>query len=336
MKLVAISYPACLILIALLFRWVGERWWATGVGLYLPRLGFAAPLPFVVAGLLVLRLWRLLYTQLLAALIVLFPLMGFVLPFPKFADDKPRIRVLSFNVDSLAGGMDNILAEIDKFSPDLVFLQEVFVDQDTMAERLRTRYPSVTASRPQFMFASRFPVVSTEVPEKVEFEGRMRTARFTKQIVDTPLGRIASYNVHPISPREGLAAVRGQGVSHEVLSGGLFASARSTAMQEGSALRELQIKAFADMASQESGPVVIAGDTNLPSQSFFLHHFLSSYSDGFSDAGWGFGYTFPSYRRAWMRIDRILANDALRFVRFDVGQSKASDHYCVVADLQAR
>lgn len=335
MKLVAIAYPASLIVVVLIFRWVGERWWATGVALYLPRLGFAVPLPFIVAGLLVLRLWRLLYTQLLAALIVLFPLMGFVLPTPHFADDEaPRIRVLSYNVDSLNGGIDNVLAQIEKFSPDLVFLQEVYSDQEVMVERLRTRYPSVGTSA-QFVFASRFPVISTEQPERVEFGGKLRTARFAKQVIETPLGPIAFYNVHPVSPREGLVAVRGEGVSHEVLTGRVFA-ARSTAMQEGSALRELQIKAFADMAKQESGPVVIAGDTNLPSQSFFLNHFLSAYSDGFGQAGWGLGYTFPSYRHAWMRIDRIFTSDSLRVVAFEVGQSKASDHYCVVADVQKK
>jgi endonuclease/exonuclease/phosphatase (EEP) superfamily protein YafD len=63
---------------------------------------------------------------------------------------------------------------------------------------------------------------------------------------------------------------------------------------------------------------------------------LSVYQDGFRKAGWGFGYTFPNDRRPppWMRIDRILATDQLRFVRFDVGDSRASDHRCVVADVQ--
>jgi endonuclease/exonuclease/phosphatase family metal-dependent hydrolase len=37
-----------------------------------------------------------------------------------------------------------------------------------------------------------------------------------------------------------------------------------------------------------------------------------------------------------MRIDRILSSEQLRFVRFEVGASQASDHLCVVADLQRR
>jgi hypothetical protein len=53
-------------------------------------------------------------------------------------------------------------------------------------------------------------------------------------------------------------------------------------------------------------------------------------------AGWGFGYTYPYNLFRWMRIDRIMASDQLRFVGFQRGSSTASDHVCVVADLQRR
>jgi endonuclease/exonuclease/phosphatase (EEP) superfamily protein YafD len=80
---------------------------------------------------------------------------------------------------------------------------------------------------------------------------------------------------------------------------------------------------------------VLAGDTNLPSLSETLGRYLSSYADGFKEAGWGLGYTFPANRRrAWMRLDRVLASAPLRFVRFETGTSSISDHRCVVAELQ--
>jgi hypothetical protein len=63
--------------------------------------------------------------------------------------------------------------------------------------------------------------------------------------------------------------------------------------------------------------------------------YLSHYVDGFTAAGAGFGYTFPNGKHLpWMRLDRILAASPLRFVEFYVGDSPASDHRCVVADLQ--
>jgi endonuclease/exonuclease/phosphatase family metal-dependent hydrolase len=83
-------------------------------------------------------------------------------------------------------------------------------------------------------------------------------------------------------------------------------------------------------------PVIIAGDFNLPGLSPALGA-LARYQDGFRAAGWGFGYTYAVGRRRWLRLDRIYASSALRFVHFEVGRhTTASDHHCVVADLQKR
>jgi endonuclease/exonuclease/phosphatase family metal-dependent hydrolase len=96
-------------------------------------------------------------------------------------------------------------------------------------------------------------------------------------------------------------------------------------------LRMSQVRTFARMAARETLPVIIAGDTNLPNLSPSLDY-VRDFQDGFADAGRGLGYTFPA-RSPWMRIDRIMASRQLRFLSFDVGSSRASDHLCVVADL---
>ena len=102
-----------------------------------------------------------------------------------------------------------------------------------------------------------------------------------------------------------------------------------------SGLRAAQVADFAAAAGQETVPVVIAGDTNLPNLSWLLHRDLAGFKDGFAKAGWGFGYTFPTgHHGPWMRIDRIMAGSELHFVHFEVGHSIASDHESVVADLQ--
>jgi endonuclease/exonuclease/phosphatase family metal-dependent hydrolase len=98
------------------------------------------------------------------------------------------------------------------------------------------------------------------------------------------------------------------------------------------------VRTFSSLAGGETEPVVIAGDTNLPGLSLVFARYLSGYQDGFEKAGWGFGYTYPTNknRPPWMRIDRILATASLRFERFEVGASSASDHRCVVADIRSR
>ena len=333
---VAVAYPGVLIVVALLLRFVGESWWATDLGLYMPRALFALPLPFTLTALALYRATRLLATQLVAAFVVFFPLMGFVLPWPASAHEgEPTLRVLSYNVNSGYGGYDKIAAEVDAFSPDIVLFQEIFAGSEQIAELLGEKYPTVQTST-QFLIASRFPILSSSDPEKVPHLGRLRSPRFVQYVIDTPLGPIALYNVHPLSPRHGFYKLRGAGLRREILSGRLFGGENAALLQSDAALRGEQVEAVSRSADHENDPVVIAGDTNLPSLSMFLHRYLSRFHDGFREAGWGFGYTFPADKRPWMRIDRILASDELRFVGFEVGRSKLSDHYCVVADLQRR
>ncbi len=332
----AVLYVVALIVIAGLFRFVGERWWVVTAALYLPRLGFALPLPFVLLPLLLLRLRRVLWLTLGSSLSMLLVLMGFVLPWPTSIDHgAPVVRLLSFNCNSGFGGPDALLEEIDRFSPDIVLLQEAG-PPERIAPLLEARYPTVRAAT-QFIIASRFPILSSFDPDKLRYREQMRSPRWLEQVIDTPLGPIAVYNVHPLSPREGLFAIGGNGgLKREILSGRVFSSAHSDPIQNNAGLRRLQVETFAEAAKHEKGPVIIAGDTNLPGLSFILHDNLSGFQDGFTRAGWGFGYTFPTNHMPWMRIDRVLASDELRFVRFEVGKSVVSDHHCVVADLQRR
>jgi vancomycin resistance protein VanJ len=327
-------YPVSLLALAAMLRYVGERWWVTGVGLYLPRIVLALPLPFILIAIGMMRMYWLFWTQIIAALVLLFPLLGFVPPHPPSRAHRDGVlRVLSYNINAGAGGIDKIVDEINEWSPDVILLQEV-ASSESLQELLAARYPTVNAVG-QFFLASRYPA-STVAPGPLEFGGRQRSPRFVQQTLQTPLGTIAVYNVHPISPREIFYALRGNGLRHELMSGRLFSSTSGAVFKANSGLRALQVQTFAEAANRETIPVIIAGDTNLPGLSYVFSRYLFAYQDGFKKAGSGFGYTYPTGRGPWMRIDRILASDALRFVRFEVGSSLASDHLCVVADLERR
>ncbi len=49
----AALYPVLLLATIAAFRFVGERWWVTAVGLYVPRAAFLAPLPLLLFALLI-------------------------------------------------------------------------------------------------------------------------------------------------------------------------------------------------------------------------------------------------------------------------------------------
>jgi endonuclease/exonuclease/phosphatase (EEP) superfamily protein YafD len=339
----AVVYPCALVVAWALLRLAGESWWISTIGLYLPRAVLAAPLPVIALALAGLRRWRWLWTQAAAALVLTFPVMGFVVPWPHSADPAaPRLRVLTYNINSCHGGCDAIIQEVDRYSPDVVLMQEV-AHVDELEPLLRSRYPTVEVST-QFVVASRFPVLARFDPPKLPVNGADRSARWVQRVLDTPLGPIAFYDVHPASPRDDFSALRGRGLRREISSGHLFSGDSAPLIANNVALRETQVQSFSAAAANESGPVIIAGDTNLPGLSKILGRYLSSYHDGFREAGWGLGYTYPNDhkpfmphdRNPWMRIDRVFTSDELRVVGFEVGTSPVSDHLCVIADIQRR
>jgi endonuclease/exonuclease/phosphatase family metal-dependent hydrolase len=329
----ALLYLGGLFALFALFRFAGERWWVTGVGLYVPRSAFLLPLPFTVAALLLFGPRRLLWSQLAAALFVVFPLMGFVASWPA-RRAGPTVRVLSFNVNSSYAGVDVVADAIAKWSPDIVLMQESLDNGEQLRARFAEQYPTVRLST-QFVVATRFSIDSATAPDVIPHEGRARSPRFVRYTMQTPLGEVAVYDVHPISPRMGMYALRGKkGLREELSTGSFFRAEHVANMQRDSTLRGLQVGAVAAMAAGERIPVIIGGDTNLPTLSPVLRE-LSPFVDGFSSSGFGFGYTYPA-RLPWMRIDRILTSRDLVFTRFAVGCQGASDHLCVVADLARR
>jgi endonuclease/exonuclease/phosphatase (EEP) superfamily protein YafD len=334
LRLLAVSYPIALIAIVLALRFVGERWWVTTVALYVPRLGFVLPLPFLTLALVIWGPRRLLVSQAVAALVWLFPLMGYELP--GAASPTPgafHLRVVTCNIATGLYGNDAILAMLHATDADVIMLQETTPAEYAILPPGLPGY-SVRISG-QFLLASRFPVEEVVEPPKIPHYGLARSPRFVRYRVSTPAGVLRIYNVHPISPRDGLEELRGEGLRREIVGGHIFQGGAAATVTKNATLRLAQLQAIADDARQSTEPVIIAGDTNLPTRSWALAHFFGDLRDGFSDAGSGLGYTYPvPRRRPWMRIDRVLADQHFRFVHFEVIRTRASDHLAVMADLE--
>jgi endonuclease/exonuclease/phosphatase family metal-dependent hydrolase len=319
----------------LALRFVGDHFWFTGVAMYLPRAMFGLPLLVFVPLLLWLGRLRLLWTQLAAAVIVVFPLMGFVMPRPIASAGTSALRVLSYNVATCNAGEEALAAVVERNSPDVLLMQEVCDESAPLAERLRRIYPHVHVSG-QFLLASRYPLASVRGPGKFEYAGRSRNEHFARYEVETPVGPIAFYNLHPVSPRWALYAVRGMHVRTSIRSGTFWrGGAAEDTMRENFDLRERQLAAVSKMAASETIPRILCGDTNITHLSPLLAQYFGDYQDGFTTAGWGFGYTFPS-GEPWLRLDRIMASPELRFVSFQVGCADESDHRCVMAQIDRR
>lgn len=332
----ACAYPLGLLGVIALLRLVGEGSWVTGTALYLPRIVFGAPLVVCVPALLWLRKPKLLWTQLLALWLLLFPLMGLVLPGLSTQPDpsQPRVRVLSYNVNSGRAGAETLAARVLSKAPDVVLFQELLDNEAAVEAELRKHFPWVRVDG-QFAIASRLPLLAAEVPRRLLYRGRSHSAHFMQYTVSTPFGPLGIYNVHFLSPRRSFYALRGIGFRSSWREGSLWRGGHAeSVIRANYDLRELQLKAAVAALRADPSPAVLCGDTNLTTLSPLLTHF-DGLQDGFVRASAGFGYSFPS-EQPWMRLDRIYANDQLEFERFETNCELDSDHQCVVADLTLR
>lgn len=318
-------------------RLFGETWWVTTVAMYLPHWVLLAPLFGLAVSAAVFgpRLLLLLHAGL--AFTLLFPLMGLVLwgdndPTP----GAPRLRVVSYNVGSGARSISGMVEQIVALQPDLVLLQESSPEVNEAVANALPHFSSWSST--QFFVASRGPISNSYEPPKVQLKVRLeenaarvddRSPRFVRVTAETPLGTLDVYNIHPISPREALTSI------HDESFLGILRSGDHRVISNNTSLRDIQAETIAALAEASPNPVLIAGDTNLPHGSRILARTLGRWQDGFSEVGFGLGYTFPVTRKGpWMRIDRIFAGPELRFLQFGVGDSSASDHHCVWAELE--
>jgi len=333
---IAWLYTASLLGLIAAMGLVGERHWLSAALLYVPRVSYGVPLPFIALSLYWLRERRTLWSQAIAAFLIVFPLMGLVVPTPHGTAALKTVRVFSFNVDSGHAGEKAVLDAVTARRPDIALLVEAPIGPSRLPDAFAPLFP-YTHRFSQFIFGSRFPITQANALPRIEYGGRARTSRAMRYQLDTPDGPLVIYAVHPISPRGVFGVYRFRGVFGRLKQATVVSPFldEESDMLGNAGLRAAEIEAALRAAHAEHLPVIVAGDTNLPGLSPALRRAFAGFQDGFAAASYGFGYTFPA-KRPFLRLDRIFAGPELRFESFQVGCSGASDHLCVWADVSRR
>ena len=136
-------------------------------------------------------------------------------------------------------------------------------------------------------------------------------SRLLDVIVETPKGRLRILNVHVIvgSP------------------GGLSGSG----LEQSAQARHTQARAMTALVKKSEMPTLLLGDFNTPPGSQAYQTLAGEFEDSFAEAGFGFGWTFPTRLPGW-RIDFIWSR-GLRAANCTTGPRELSDHRPVVAKL---
>jgi endonuclease/exonuclease/phosphatase family metal-dependent hydrolase len=138
--------------------------------------------------------------------------------------------------------------------------------------------------------------------------------------LETPVGVIHLFSLHLASPRPGISAMIHE--NHR----------RPANIETNIARRWEQSEKVAREAAGVWGPLLLVGDFNTPPQSSIFRRVWGGYSDAFSSAGWGWGYTFFD-AKTLARIDHVLLGEGWYCRRCWVGPDIGSPHRPVLADL---
>lgn len=293
------------------------RWWSGDQIFWVRLISYAMPwllvglVPGLVAAWLAHRKWLWLA---LAAPTLFISLTYAPLFLPRTDQaraDGASFKVMSYNVLRDNKNMKAVARVIRQEQPDILLLQELRSEQvQALTDRLASLYPEAKlhiAYEPEILQAviSRYPLTPMgAIPDK---------GRAQKVLVNTPHGQITVWNVHPRS--------------------------------KAGWLRRYQ--QLADLVAEDivpaSGPLIMGGDFNTTDQNQAYRLINQYLHNAHWEAGWGFGFTFPSYTiygdrvsltPPLVRIDHIFYNDYFFAAKAGtLAQAGGSDHLSVFAEL---
>ena len=305
---------------------LGEQWWVTAALLYLPYFVFLAPA--LVALAITIKLgwgWRIFATVVVATL----ALWGMGFNVPTGAEDgKARVRVMTYNIKSYIALDDSIEArllglEIARHDPDVVVMQDARgVTGLPVAEREALVGCRHFVLLGQYGIASRHPVRDCGYGN-IDFRGHAHT--YARCVLSVEGREVDLVTVHLLTPREGLNALR-------------FERLRGIGeWRENVGDRLSQATTLAAAITRRQRPVILAGDLNAPPRSIVMDRLREAdLRDAHEAAGTGYGFTYGhshKTRLPFLRIDHVMVTPEIGVVRTFPGESRASPHLPVIADL---
>jgi endonuclease/exonuclease/phosphatase (EEP) superfamily protein YafD len=245
--------------------------------------------------------------------------MGLSIPLRALARARPGdLRVASFNAEGKPVAALGLSAFAFDVRPDVIALQEC---RDP-AEDLAKAFPGWAVHADlEMCLLSRHPIRKVEARDRADVWERGGNGGIARYTIALPAREVTLVSLHLETPRDAIEALVERG-------------------WEGAAEhdRNVELRSWESQLAREwvdaaVGPVVVAGDFNMPVDSAIYRRFWSGFDNAFSRAGLGFGAT---KRTRWfgVRIDHVLAGPGFQVEDAWIGPDLGSDHRPILADLR--
>jgi endonuclease/exonuclease/phosphatase (EEP) superfamily protein YafD len=323
-----LAYAIGVLVYWLLIRYLGDRWWPATVLLFAPR--WPVLLPLLVFLPLSRRLKKLFWLPLLTTLFIFSQLMGLAIPWRRVLAQNPpgqAVRVLFCNVHGEELNSSAFDEYLQASKPQVVLLQDYSAHDATKALKDPRWHRQQIG---QIFIASAYPIRHVHdfhlgrVTAPDDNIAQHRTGAAVCFDLETPAGLVHVVNLHLASPHSGLRDLFRNAMSHG-----------ASRLKSNSVRRWNESQQINDWLATQTGPLIIAGDFNTPAESPIFRHFWSKYSDAFTRAGLGLGFTHLS-PLSELRIDHLVSGTGVTCVNYLVGPPCGTPHRPIVADLVIR
>lgn len=249
--------------------------------------------------------------------------------------ERTAVKVITYNLRSFIGDdgeryLDSIVANIKKFNPDILCIQECgFNDMaDSLLEPLNTLPHTVSRAQLSPMIYSRYPILRAgrvdTMKNFVWADLAMREDTVRVFSVHLHTTAISSDDSRYIERREFLDDVNGDEKLRSIVS----------RLASNNRNRAVQADTLAAMIASSPYPVIVCGDFNDTPASYTYRTVSDNMKDAFREAGRGYSYTYRGFFDL-LRIDYVLCSEEFEPLSYGVVDSmRYSDHYPVFVRLR--
>jgi endonuclease/exonuclease/phosphatase family metal-dependent hydrolase len=323
LAMVSWGYPVLIVVVWMLAVLSGDSLWFATLVLYGPRWLVLIPLVILFPLVLINNRW-LLIPLIAGGLVAAGPFMGLHVPLHRAATDGvPIARVLTCNINSGSFGRKSLADLIRNTNADIVALQECPRDPGLS---LPGGWQSVREG--ELTIWSRYPLQRRKSLQALHPPHIWPRECMLCCTIQTPKEALSFCTVHLPSPRYGLTTVLDRKT--------ILSFSRRGLLEQETLHRQRVSGEISRAIGELPGPLVIAGDFNMPMDSPLYRDVWAGYENAFSEVGYGYGWTQRAEYRGLpvvLRIDHVLVGAGLDVAFSEVGPNIGSDHLPLITDI---